>query len=316
MEKTLQLCYPVVTLDGKELLPVGTSLTPETMAELARSARTETFPRMRLMEYGTIAEDLRSFMEQPPYCHIFSRPARTKAIFDSLQQVEFVHPLLDIYGYFKAHDPYTYRHILTVFALSRLLAQDFFDDRNELSRELAAASNHDFGKICVPLGVHKRSTPLSEHERMQLSHHAAAGYVLLSYYLMDPNHPAAITARDHHERCDGSGYPRGIALQNRVVEIVAVSDMFDALISPRPYRPHSYDLRTAMEELTVLAHKGAVSADVVRALIGCNRKNQPHYTECTLSHEQRGTPPPDNLYLGAIPCSYESDGNPDGDPKA
>jgi hypothetical protein len=71
-----------------------------------------------------------------------------------------------------------------------------------------------------------------------------------------------------------------------------------------------------MEELTVLAHKGAVSADVVRALIGCNRKNQPHYTECTLSHEQRGTPPPDNLYLGAIPCSYESDGKPDGDPKA
>jgi HD-GYP domain-containing protein (c-di-GMP phosphodiesterase class II) len=309
MEKPLQLCYPVLTLDRKELLPVGTCLTPETMTELARSARTETFPTMRFMEYGTIAKDLRSYIEQPPYSHIFSRPTRTKAVFDSLQQVEFVQPLLDIYDYFKTHDPYTYRHILTVFALSRLLAQDLFDDRKELSTELVAASKHDIGKVCVPLALCNKSTPLDEHDRMQLSHHTAAGYVLLSYFLQDSNHPAAITARDHHERCDGSGYPRGIELRDRIVEIVAVSDVFDALISSRPYRPRSYDLRTALEEVTVRALKGAISADVVRALIGCNRKGQPHYRDCILSHEQRGTPPPDNLYRGVIPFQYQSDCN-------
>ena len=78
MEKSLHLCYPVLTLDGKELLPVGTNLTPETMAELARSAQTEKFPTRRLMEYGTVAKDLRSYVEQPPYRHIFSMPTRTK----------------------------------------------------------------------------------------------------------------------------------------------------------------------------------------------------------------------------------------------
>ena len=83
---------------------------------------------MRLMEYGTVAEDLHSYIEQPPYRHIFSKPARKKTVFDSLQQVEFIQPLLDIYGYFKTHDPFTSRHILTVFALSRLLAQDLFDE--------------------------------------------------------------------------------------------------------------------------------------------------------------------------------------------
>ncbi|MBP1727737.1 MAG: hypothetical protein H6Q56_110 [Deltaproteobacteria bacterium] len=313
MEKPLQLCYPVHTLDRRELLPAGSCLTPETMTDVARSARMEMFSPMRLMEYGTVAADLRSYVEQPPYSHIFSKPARTKAVFDSLQQVEFIQPLLDIYGYFKAHDPYTYRHILTVFALSQLLAQELFEDRKALSREFAAPSCHDFGKACVPLAICNKSTPLNEHERMQLSHHAAAGYVLLSYFLKDSNHPAAITARDHHERCDGSGYPRGIALRNRNVEIVAVSDVFDALISPRPYRPSSYDLRTALEEVTVLALKGAISADVVRALISCNRKDQLHYTDCTLSHEQRGTPPPDNLYRGVTPCQYSPAGDPEGD---
>jgi HD-GYP domain-containing protein (c-di-GMP phosphodiesterase class II) len=262
---------------------------------------------MRLMEYGTVAANLHSYVEQPPYSHIFSNPARMKAVFVSLQRIEFVQPLLDIYGYFKTHDPCTYRHILTVFALSHLLAQDLFADSKALSREFPAASSHDFGKVCVPLAVCNKSTLLNEHERMQLSHHAAAGYVLLSYYFKDSNHPAAITARDHHERCDGSGYPRGIALRNRNVEIVAVSDVFDALISSRPYRPSSYDLRTALEEVTVLALKGAISADVVRALISCNRKDQFPYTECTLSHEQRGTPPPDNLYRGVIPFQYCAD---------
>lgn len=311
MEKQLQLCYPVLTLDRKELLPAGTILTPEIMTELAQSARTENFSAKRLMEYGTVAKDLHSYVEQPPYSHIFSKPIRTKAVFDSLQQIEFVQPLLDIYDYFKTHDPYTYRHILTVFALSKFLAQDLFDDSKTLSMELSAASCHDFGKTCVPLAVCNKSTPLNEHERMQLGHHAAAGYVLLSYFFKDSNHPAAIAARDHHERYDGSGYPRGIALRNRSVEIVAVSDVFDALISPRPYRPVSYDLRTALEEATVLAVKGAISADVVRALISCNRKDQLPYTEWTLSSEQRGTPPPDNLYRGVTSCKYCPDGNPE-----
>lgn len=313
MEKPLQLCYPVLTLDHKRLLPAGTSLTPETMAELARSAQIETFPTMRLMEYGTVAKDLHSYVGQPPYGHIFSKPTRAKAVFDSLQQIEFVQPLLDIYDYFKAHDPYTYRHILTVFALSQLLAQDLFDGSKTQSRELSAASSHDFGKSCVPLAILSKSTPLDEHERMKLSHHVAAGYVLLSYFLKDSNHPAAITARDHHERCDGSGYPRGITLHNRNVEIVAVCDVFDALISPRPYRPISYDLRTALEEVTLLAVKGAISADVVCALISCNRKDQLRYTDCTLSYEQRGTPPPGNLYLGANTCQYSPDSGPEED---
>ncbi|MDD2542258.1 MAG: HD domain-containing protein [Desulfuromonadaceae bacterium] len=313
MEKTLQLCYPVLTLDRKELLPAGTCLTTETMAELARSARKEIFSTMRLMEYGTVAEDLRSYVEQPPYSHIFSKPTRTKAVFDSLKRIEFVQPLLDIYGYFKTHDPYTYRHILTVFALSQLLAQDLFEDNKSLSTELSAASSHDFGKACVPLEICNQSHPLNERERRQLSHHAAAGYVLLSYFLMDSNHPAAITARDHHERSDGSGYPRGIALRNRNVEIVAVSDVFDALISPRPYRPISYDLRTALDEVTVLAVKGAISSDVVRVLISCNRKDQLPYTDCTLSQEQRGTPPPGNLYRGVTPCHYSLDDGPEKD---
>lgn len=305
METTLKLCYPVLTLDRKELLPAGVPLTSDTMTELVRSARGDTFPTMRLLEYGTIARDLLGLCEHPPYNQIFSDQKRTKAVFDSIQRLELVQPLLDIYDHFKACDPFTYRHILIVFAVSVLLCQDFIEDQKKLARKVVAASNHDLGKICVPLEILTKSSQLDENERKQLGHHVAAGYVLLSYYLKNSDHPATMTARDHHERCDGSGYPCQIALKNQIVEIVAVGDVFDALISPRPYRPHSYDLRTALDEITLMAERGRVSADVVNALISCNRKGQPHYADCLLSHERRGTPPSDNLYRGAIPCQIE-----------
>jgi HD-GYP domain-containing protein (c-di-GMP phosphodiesterase class II) len=306
VEKPLQLCYPVRAVDGTELLPAGAYLTQDTLAELVRSAQKRDFPTGRLMDYGTVAADLHRICERPPYSLIFTDAARMADIFKSMERIELVQPLLDIYGYFKANDPYTYRHILAVFVLSLLMAQDLMKDHQEVAREAAAAPNHDFGKLCVPLSILRKSTRLSERDQQQLSHHVAAGYVLLAYYLKDANHPAVITARDHHERCDGSGYPRGILLNNRMVEIVAVGDMFDALISKRPYRPRSFDQRTALEELTVQADRGAISKEVVRSLICINRKHPPCHPGCLFSYELRGTPPAGNQYRGVAPCHFDS----------
>jgi HD-GYP domain-containing protein (c-di-GMP phosphodiesterase class II) len=305
MEKPIQLCYPVMTLDRKELLPAGTLLTQGNMDELVKSTEKESYPSRLFMEFGTIYEDLRRFCGHPPYSRIFSNPVRRREVFRIMHQMELPQPLMEIYDYFKSRDAYTYRHLLMVFALSLLLAQDLMENRGELDKEVAAAPNHDFGKTCVPLAVCRKSSLLTEPERQQLSHHAAAGYVILSHYLKDPNHLAAVTARDHHERLNGLGYPRGIRLNNRFVEIVAVVDIFDALICARPYRASSYDLRTALEEMTRQAESGAISLDVVHALISCNRENHPPYKTCEISHEERGEPPSGNLYRGVTPCRFE-----------
>lgn len=305
MEKPLQLCYPVTTLEGKELLPGGVYLTEETMNELVLSARADAFPSMKLMEYDTVAADLHRICEAPPYNRMFSDPVRRDEVFRTMHEVELPRPLLEIYSYFKTHDLYTYNHILTVFALSLLLARELVKDPAERAMEVAASTSHDFGKICVPLSILKKTTPLEDWERQRLSHHTAAGYVLLSYYLKDHNHPAAITARDHHERMDCSGYPGGIAQRNRFVEIVAVGDIFDALASSRPYRQRAFDLRSALEELTQQALRGTIRTDVVRALISLNREGHPPPETCSISDELRGKPPADNHYCGAAPCRFE-----------
>jgi HD-GYP domain-containing protein (c-di-GMP phosphodiesterase class II) len=150
--------------------------------------------------------------------------------------------------------------------------------------------------MCVPLHILKKTTPLTKMERSFLEHHAVAGYVLLSYYYRDTQQLACKVAFDHHERRDCSGYPRGILLKDPLIEIIAVSDIYDALITLRPYRSGAYDNRTALEEITKMAKQNKIGRDVVEALIAHNRKSNPPYKEMTISAEKRGTPPSNNVY--------------------
>jgi HD-GYP domain-containing protein (c-di-GMP phosphodiesterase class II) len=205
-------------------------------------------------------------------------------------------PVLQALDYFKQYDLYTYAHILMVFALSRLLAKDLIPDDRECIRLSATGPTHDIGKLCVPLPILRKATPLTRAEHDYLQHHSAAGYVLLGCYYKNVRHLACRVALDHHERRDGSGYPRGILLRDPIVEIIVVSDIYDALIKPRPYRSESYETRTALEEIVQMAEQNKIGWGVVRALIGHHRASKPHYSEVSLSTEKRGIPPLNNVY--------------------
>jgi putative two-component system response regulator len=213
-----------------------------------------------------------------------------------METARFPVPILQSLDYFRANDFYTYVHVLMVFVLSTILAKDLLPNYQERIRLSVTGPTHDTGKVCVPLHILKKTSPLTRRERGFLEHHAAAGYVLLSYYYKDTQPLACKVALDHHERRDRSGYPRRIALEDRMVEIIAACDVYDALIMPRPYRSGVYDNRTALEEVTEMAKQNKIGWDVVKALIARNRKSNPHYKLITVSEEKRGTPPSHNVY--------------------
>ena len=85
-------------------------------------------------------------------------------------------------------------------------------------------------------------------------------------------------------------------LDNRLVEIIIVSDIYDALISQRPYRHISFDNRTTCEEIMKMAEKSKLHWEVVQCMVALDRKERPHFTECNISDEKRGTPPSSNNY--------------------
>jgi HD-GYP domain-containing protein (c-di-GMP phosphodiesterase class II) len=292
----LILQYPVHTQDSQMLLPAGTVLSEETLEALISSNRTLSHPTYSLMDYGSVRQDLLDFLSTPHYEIIFADQKRTANVLNLMESVSLVLPVLRSLNYFKEKDFHTYRHNLIVFALSTLLAKHLIPNHEQIVQDTMAGPTHDIGKICIPLHILRKVEPLTREENRIVRHHALAGYVLLSYYLRDRRNITTRLARDHHERRDGSGYPRGIQQMNLMVEIVAVSDVYDALIASRPYRPVSYDNRTALEEITSMAKRKELSWGVTRALIALNRKNKPHYSELTISGERRGTPPPGNVY--------------------
>ncbi len=293
----MSLQYPVFTLHNRLLLPAGVMLSPGTMESLIPSGCGNHIQTYNMLKYGSVRNDLFNYINRiPQYRVIFACRKRMDTLVKLMDSVFLPMPILVSLDYFKRYDFYTYRHIMMVFALSSLLAQELIKDRQLLLQQAIAGPTHDFGKICIPLSILKKTTPLTSAEMKMLKHHTVAGHVLLSYYYQDTDNSAARVARDHHERVDGSGYPAGVCLRDPMVEIIIASDIYDALISPRPYRSKAYDNRTALEELTELAFKGQLSMDVVKALVANNRKDRPHYSECVLSTEKRGAPPSDNMY--------------------
>ncbi len=292
----LILQYPVRTLDHQLLFPQKVLLTKETLDALIYSHGTSSYQTFPLLVYGSVKQDLLDCLSSPPFVTIFSDQKEINDLLSLLETVQYPVSILQSLDYFKEHDFYTYAHVLMVFFLSTILTKDLLPDYQERIRLSAAGPTHDAGKLCVPLQILKKTTPLTKRERGFLEHHSAAGYVLLSYYYKDHRHLGCKVALEHHERRDKSGYPRGIPLEDPMVEIIAACDVYDALIMPRPYRSGAYDNRTALEEITEMGKQNKIGWGVVKAMIARNRKSNPRYTEITISAEKRGTPPSHNVY--------------------
>ncbi len=289
--------YPVYDLENRLLVAAGTELTRDFLAEFQARSR-GVYEPIPLLEYGSIRKDLLRQFGIPPYDVIFSQAEKVLEILTVMERVRLPLPILQGLDYFRRHDFHTYRHMLMIFALTTLIAEELGPEYKELVRDEMAHTGptHDFGKIAVPLSVLLKKEPLTPGEYDMLRHHTLTGYVLLAHYLGDSSSLAALISRDHHERCNGSGYPRGIEQRDLKVEITTVADIYDALIAQRPYRPVSFDNRTALEELTWMAQRGEIGWDVVHVLVAYNRHNKPSYKDFQISLECRGRAPEGNVY--------------------
>ncbi|MCK5545061.1 MAG: HD domain-containing protein [Desulfobulbaceae bacterium] len=291
----MKLAYPVYTLDNKELLPAGTFLSKENLNALM-DANPLTYQSVSLFKHGSVAKDINRFMSHSPYDQIFDDQQQIEKLFQLMENVKVIPPVLQSLDFFKTNDFFTYRHMLMVFALSCFFGGYLIPDFKKRIQDAASGPTHDIGKINVPLHILKKKTALTRSEFNMLRHHTLAGYCLMAYYLNDCDHIASIVARDHHERQNGSGYPRGIRELSPMMEIFIVSDVYDALLSPRPYRPSSFDNRSAVEVITEMAENGEISWDIVKVLVSQNRANKSDYKEVKISLEKRGTVPEGNLY--------------------
>ena len=148
----------------------------------------------------------------------------------------------------ELRDPYTARHQSRVARLSVAIARELGLSENQIEGLKYAALLHDIGKLSVPTQILSKPTKLSEEEFALIRSHSRKGYDILKQ--VDFPWPVAEIVYQHHERLDGSGYPRGLSGDQILLEarILAVADVVDAMVSHRPYRP-ALGLDKALEEI-------------------------------------------------------------------
>jgi len=149
----------------------------------------------------------------------------------------------------EMRDPYTAGHQKKVSLLAEALAKELglSEDRVECVR--VAGMVHDIGKVCVPLELLAKPSKLEVHEMEYIKMHSTWGHEILKDIPLP--WPVAEIVLQHHERLDGSGYPRGLTGAALLQEsrIIAVADVVEAMSSHRPYRP-SMGVGLALAEIT------------------------------------------------------------------
>ena len=146
-------------------------------------------------------------------------------------------------------DEDTGAHIERIGRFSTLLAERVGLEQELCERLLHAAPLHDVGKVAIPDAILLKPGELTVEERAIVETHAEEGHRLLNGSSSSILDLAATIALSHHEKWDGSGYPRGVAGEAIPIEgrIVAVADVFDALTCDRVYRSRVLALEQAVE---------------------------------------------------------------------
>jgi len=149
----------------------------------------------------------------------------------------------------EIRDPYTAGHQRKVTNLACAIAKEMSLSEGEIERIQLTAAIHDVGRIYIPPGILGKPTRLTDVEFSMVKTHPKVGYDILK--MVQFPWPIAQIVLQHHERMDGSGYPRGLSRKDILLDarILAVADVVEVLASPRSYRPARV-VDKALEEIS------------------------------------------------------------------
>lgn len=165
----------------------------------------------------------------------------------------------------ELRDPYTAGHQRRVGALAREIGREMGLTEDMQEGLYMTGCIHDVGKITVPTDILSKPGKLSALEYALIKEHPQKGFEVLRNYEMP--WPVAEIVYQHHERLNGSGYPRGLKGSEIALEtcIISVADVVEAMMSHRPYRA-GLGLEAALDEITqnrgILYHPDAVDSCV------------------------------------------------------
>ncbi len=158
-------------------------------------------------------------------------------------RVEFIKAFVKVV---EIRDVYTKGHSERVALYSKKIAEKLNLPEKTQHKLYIAGLLHDLGKVAIPDSILLKPGKLTEYEYEIMKYHPEFSYEIIKDIEMFKD--VADIVRQHHERCDGEGYPNGLKCEEISLEgkILAIADVFDALTTSRPYR-EAFDIEKAIE---------------------------------------------------------------------
>ncbi|MEE8419716.1 MAG: HD domain-containing phosphohydrolase, partial [Dehalococcoidales bacterium] len=267
---------------GNVVLPQGTRLTFDNVSAIGRMGGGELFFEDRRVDDVPVTPLMPARLEGDAARRLYALQNETEAalrnvtgnpVINSTPAEKAIYSMVEQYfpvvigeanatGCYSLQD-YNCIHPVQVASLSMLMGKKLGYKQAQLSELGMAALIENIGYLALPAGMMEEPTSLTKIEEHEVHQHSQYGYQILNDY-SNISSEIIMIVLDHHERWDGSGYPRGIKGESIPVfsRILAITDTYYALVSRRPHR-QSYLPHEAIE--FIMAYSGELfDPDMVR----------------------------------------------------
>lgn len=242
-----------------------------------------------------------NIFNEEKYFTIFTPYSTNEVIANTAKHTQLTKELCEELKVMRGNLPYTFRHVLLVTALIIKMALDLKVKGYDPKYAAIVGLVHDLGKTRIPKQILGKDTALTQVEYDLLKTHPLLSYLLLCYYLGGSLDGIPSAVRDHHEKLDGSGYPRATPNIEKYAKLITPVDIFDALISERPYRSSPFTIRQALDHLIDESNAGKIDKEVVYHLISYVRKEHPRPGELEPYAKKSSLARADSTYGKIIP---------------
>ena len=264
------LTQAVKDIKGKVLVDVGTNV----LEWSKKAALTGEYlkKKVKFKDSPQMLDDLLSVFEMKPYKKALE--GWTPSFREWLGELWAPAVVFDELKLQRLRDPYAYRHIIVLAVVGSRLMEFWIKTPVTVKKTFLAFLCHDLGKTRVAPMILDQKEPLSETELKAIREHPLVSFVLNACYWGEVNHMCAEVGLQHQEDRLGTGYPQGSKTSSLVLDILAVLDRFDALISERPFRFKAFSVREAFDIIKGDCDLGKIDPDVLRVFISLIREEK------------------------------------------
>ena len=165
----------------------------------------------------------------------------------------------------KVSDEYTFKHSVDVATMAMIVSRQYGFNDEQVQQIGVSGLLHDIGKSRIPTEVLNKAQKLTDEEFALIKKHSLLGYEILKDK-PELSNAVKMGVLQHHEKINGSGYPMGVTEEQIHIfaKIIAVTDIYDALVTERPYKK-AFTPRNAVE--MIMAMTGELDLQVMQSFL-------------------------------------------------